>query len=123
MTNKILFVEDEIELAYQSIQYLEDKGFDLTYARNGKEAIIEIERDKFDLIISDILMPEMDGIELAIQLQKTKNNTKLLIISGGGRIDKEHYLLTAKRFGVKNILAKPFTLNQLHVSVIQALAE
>ena len=75
-----------------------------------------------DILITDIIMPDKDGIEIIIEAKKTLPDIKLIAISGGGRIDSESYLNTAKYLGADSTLKKPFTHEQL-IGVIKNLTD
>jgi len=68
---------------------------------------------KPDILITDIIMPDKDGIEIIIETKKVLPNIILIAISGGGRIDSESYLNTAKYLGADATLKKPFTHKEL----------
>lgn len=64
MMNKILLVDDEIEITEINKRYLEQGGYDIDIANDGKEALEKYTRNKYSLIITDIMMPNMDGYDL-----------------------------------------------------------
>lgn len=113
MIKRILLVENEQQVAYALRDLLEHCGYDVTYSENGQEALSFLEIGTFDLIISDVLMPVMDGFELVCKARKAHYNCKFLAISGGGKIEKEYYLDAISKFGADGVLAKPFTIQQL----------
>ncbi|QQR80888.1 MAG: response regulator [Deltaproteobacteria bacterium] len=71
---KILLVEDEFFLAENIRNRLEFSGYDLSYAENGEEALKMLERQPCDLVILDVMMPIMDGIETAKNIRANKNS-------------------------------------------------
>ena len=67
--NKILLVDDEIEITEINKRYLEQGGYDIDIANDGKEALEKYKRNKYSLIITDIMMPNMDGYDLISEVQ------------------------------------------------------
>ena len=119
---RILIIDDE-ELARFTIrEILEGADFDVDEAENG---LIGIEKQKispFDLIITDIIMPEKEGIETIIDLKNDFPDLKIIAISGGGRTRNLDFLKLSERFGAGKVLAKPFTEGQLIDAVNEVLA-
>lgn len=110
----VLVVDDVKELRQELAYVLEDAGYDVHQADNGLLALDVLKQTPVDLLITDILMPSMDGIELVAQVKKRFSDMKIILISGGGRQpnrDKQYdYLLATKRLsGVQDVLKKPFS--------------
>ena len=72
-------------------------------------------------LVTDIIMPEKEGIETIIELRQRDPNIKIIAISGGGRTSNQIFLDVAKKFGAIDVLAKPFAPKQLLASVEKAL--
>jgi len=114
---QILIVDDVKEILIGISGVLELEGFDVVKAENGLQAL-ELINDQTDLVVSDILMPEMDGIELCQEIKKSYPELPVILISGGGRQPTVNtgydYLESAKRLtGVNTILKKPFDPEEL----------
>jgi len=117
---RILVVDDE-ELARFTIRdILETAGHEVAEAENGNEAISAHNANPFDLVITDIVMPEKEGLETIVELRHDHPKLKIIAISGGGGTRNEDYLkLTtdllnlAEDLGADNILAKPFSKDEL----------
>ena len=110
---RILVVDDE-ELARFTIRdILETAGHEVAEAENGKEAIESQTAGPFDLIITDIIMPEKEGVETIIELKRDYPDLKIIAISGGGRTKNLDFLQLADEFGADKILAKPFSEDEL----------
>ena len=110
---RILVADDE-ELARFTIrEILESAGHEVTEATNGDEAIAKQQATPFDLLVTDIIMPEKEGVETIIELKKEFPDLKIIGISGGGRTRNMDFLQLAKQFGAEKILAKPFTEDEL----------
>jgi len=108
--NKILVVDDELTIREALKFFLEDKGFYVEQARNGAVALEAIEKEKFDLIISDVRMDEMDGIEFIKKLSQKRIDTPVIIITAFPEIDSA---IEAIRNGVVEYLVKPFEMADL----------
>jgi YesN/AraC family two-component response regulator len=88
---------------------LKRKGYDVSVAVNGVEAIKVIEEETFDLIVTDIVIPEKDGLSTILQTKRDNKNIKIIAISGGDRsFTGSSYLQIAKNIGVERTFQKPF---------------
>lgn len=114
---KILIAEDEKEIANGIKTLLEQKGHDVFVATDGHEALAFVNQNQTDVIITDIIMPEMDGIELIIKIRKQFPEIKIIAISGGGRISAEDHLESAHKLGAFITLKKPFSFHQLMMAL------
>jgi CheY-like chemotaxis protein len=120
---KILLVEDEEQVRVMLRTVLETAGHDVQEATNGEEAITKYHQNPADLIVTDIVMPEKEGIETIITLRKSNPELKIIAMSGGGRTSAHDYLHLAKKLGADYTLAKPFLPDQLLESVNQLLKQ
>ncbi len=77
---------------------------------------------KFDLVVTDIIMPEKEGLELLSELRKRSNPVKVIAISGGGRFQGIDYLAMAQKLGAFSTLAKPFGMRELLAMIEEALS-
>ena len=113
----ILLVEDEEELRALNARGLKSRGYTVIEAGNGVEALEELERQggQVDIVVSDVVMPEMDGPTLMKELKKRKPDIKIIFVSGYAEDAFDKNLPDHKQF---NFLAKPFTLKQL-VTVVK----
>lgn len=119
---RILVIDDE-ELARFTIrEILETADFEVDEAENGRVGIDKQKAAPFDLIITDIIMPEKEGVETIIDLKQEFPDLKIIAISGGGRTRNLDFLKLSERFGAAKILAKPFTEGQLLEAVSDVLA-
>lgn len=112
----ILIVDDDPDMRQVIEEALSDK-YTLASAVNGIEALKKVAEQSFDLVITDLLMPEMDGIELVMALRKTKPHLKLIAMSGGGKLTNLDCLRAAQKLGACTVLRKPFGLDELRMSV------
>ncbi len=119
----ILVVDDEEELRELLRLVLEASGYAVAWASNGKEARRILARENFDVVLTDLLMPECDGLELIGELVKKRPQVAIVAMSGGGHVAGEHYLQMAKSFGAHVLLSKPFAHEGLFAAITQARAE
>ena len=117
----ILLVEDEFTLRRALGIFLEDEGYDVVAVTNGEEAWVQAQEDVFDLVLTDLRMPVMDGIELVKRLRSLPQYTKtpIFILSA----NNEQSLVDAGlQAGATGWLNKPFPVERLLEVVQQALA-
>lgn len=119
-TMRILVVDDNDQMREMLRQMLESSGYEVWDAENGKVALDKIAVSPVDLVITDIIMPVMEGIELISNIRRMIPPVKVIAISGGGKIDPDYYLNMADKLGVDASLKKPFT-NTALLSVIRGL--
>ena len=118
----ILVVEDDEISAKIAIQMLVAKGHNVIHAVNGIEALKIVDRQSIDLVITDIIMPEMDGYELIQKLRKLPNPPKIIATSeGSSHEDKAVLLSTAMLFKADKNLPKPFESTSLNEAVTALL--
>ena len=101
MNNKkcIIIIDDDDQIREMLKQMLAREGYEILTASNGKEGIRLYRERQTDLIITDIVMPEKDGLETIMELRKDFPEVKVIAMSGGGRNGPESYLQVAKRLG------------------------
>jgi CheY-like chemotaxis protein len=117
----ILIIDDE-EIVIRYLQsLLQKEGYQIFIAPNGKEARRIYEESALDLVITDILMPEMDGIEVIRDLRKRNGAIKILAVSGGGQTGRLDFLSVARNLGADKILHKPFTNTELITAISELL--
>jgi len=118
MKFSILIAEDE-EIALKHIVYaLKKEGYDVVGARNGREALGELELRLYDVLITDIKMPEMGGIELLEKAKKMNFDIKVIVITGFGTNDSA---VEAIEKGAYEYITKPFELDDLLLKVKNVL--
>jgi len=116
---KILLVEDDESLGYLLSEYLKIKDFDIQWVKDGKSAIEIAERDFFDLMILDVMMPEMDGFTLAKELKKDFPETPFIFLTSRSmKID----VLKGFSLGAVDYLKKPIDEEELVVRLNTLLA-
>jgi YesN/AraC family two-component response regulator len=116
---KILIIDDDPSILTMLTRMLEKTGYEVDIASNGKEGLEKIERCPPDLLVTDIVMPEKEGLELICHLRTKNPGLKIVAISGGGRFNYEGYLTSAKLLGADLIFQKPL----VHKDFIQAISD
>ena len=119
---RILVADDEKLVRFTIRKILMSAGHEVTEAENGKVAIETHKAGNFDLLITDIIMPEKEGVETTIEMKRDHPDLKVIAISGGGRTRNLDFLKLAKQFGADAILAKPFSEHELMAAVDECLA-
>jgi len=120
---QVLVIDDEEAIRRLIRRTLEQQGHVVTEAADGRAALDQLAAATPDLVVADIYMPDMDGIEFAIRMSQLPSPPRLIAISGGGHRSADDVLSTARRLGAAVTLAKPFTPEELRDAVAQALGE
>lgn len=119
---RILVVDDD-ELVRSTVRAtLKRAGHEVIEAQDGLQASDALARNPVDVVVSDIIMPEVDGIGLLLKLRKQYPTLKVIVISGGGRTQNVDFLRMARTLGADLALAKPFTPEELQRAVQDVLA-
>jgi CheY-like chemotaxis protein len=116
----ILIVEDDKELREMLKVSLVRHKFSVFEAVNGKDAIAHFRPSMVDLVVTDLIMPEEDGLKVIMKLRELKPKLRIIAISGGGKAGPGSYLKLAKALGADAVFSKPFSINDL-VSKIESL--
>ena len=118
---KVLIIEDEKSLRKAVVDILSLRNFVPIEAKNGKDAITHFKPALTDLVVTDLIMPEEDGLKVVIKLRELKPSIKIIAISGGGKVGPGSYLNLAKALGADAIYSKPFSINDLTKKIEQLL--
>ena len=121
-TNSILVVDDDVQLRQLVQLTLQSAGYKVACAPDGRVAIRAMADGSYDLVITDLLMPERDGLELIEEVRRRYSNVRIIAMSGGGRIAPEEYLQIAKGLGANDVICKPFFPSQLLTKVGKVMA-
>ena len=119
----ILVMDDETSVQSLFGQFLEGAGHSVALASNGREGLQLMKQQKPDLIITDIMMPEMDGLELLMNIRKQHLGIPVIAISGGMKTQPANFLPQAKKFGAHRVFIKPVKLSDLRDAVNELLSE
>jgi DNA-binding response OmpR family regulator len=114
---RVLIIEDDQVFRQTLRMALEEAGHEVVEAGNGREGLRIGASKTFDLIITDILMPDVEGLETIREFRKLIPTAKILAISGGGRNTPDSYLSIAKKLGADLTLSKPFGKSELLVAI------
>ena len=117
----ILVVDDDKQILKQMEKQLKEKGFEVSTAVNGKEALKQIEKEAPDVITLDVMMPEMDGYETCYHLKENPqtSNIPVIMVTSRGKMKAK---LASFSFGADFYIAKPFEIEELLGLVKKALA-
>lgn len=117
---RILVVDDDAMVRTALRAVLEDAGYEVFEAVNGRHGLEVFDHSAPDVVVTDLLMPEMGGIETIIELRRRRCGAKIVAISGEGGVRHPDLLGFARRLGADQILAKPFAPERFLV-VIRSL--
>lgn len=122
MRKQILVIDDDPAVCFTLEQVLGGLDVQVVCAADGKEGIRLFRSLQPDLVITDIIMPEREGIETIIGMKQERPQAKIIAMSGGGRIGNIDLLQMARRLGADHTIAKPFGLDELTTMVRRSLA-
>jgi len=120
---RILVIDDDWQMREMMHQALERAGYGVVDAANGKIGMNIQRQEPVDLVITDLIMPEKEGIETIRELRRDFPGLKIIAISGGGRAGADGYLSVAKTIGADRTLSKPFDLKQILDTVGELLSD
>ncbi len=116
----ILVIDDDVQFRTMMVEMLERKQFVVYAAADGEEGIRIWQDLQPDLVITDIIMPNKEGIETILSLKRKNKDAKIIAISGGGRTNAQDNLRSAKLLGASLTLSKPFDNGEL-IRAVQEL--
>lgn len=119
----ILIIDDDAVIQSVFSQLLESKGYSVETASEGKEGLKKMHARTPDLIITDIMMPEMDGLEVVQNIRNYHPGLPVIAISGGMQTASMNFLPLAERFGACKVFEKPLSLVKLLEAVQELLAD
>ena len=109
----ILIVEDDKDLREMLKISLLMRKYTVLEASDGKEALIKFRPGVTDMVITDLIMPDEDGLKVIMKIKEIKPSIKIIAISGGGKAGPGNYLNLAKALGADEIFHKPFSINEM----------
>ena len=121
--HRMLLVEDDPDLSQLFVDLFESRGYVVSQAANGRDALDQMVAGAFDVVLTDIYMPEMDGLEFIRECRRIDKKVALIAISGGGSTFDLDMLPLAKRMGANQVLRKPVKVDVLLQAVTEALEE
>jgi CheY-like chemotaxis protein len=110
---KILVIDDDHLVRYALTKILSSTGYAVVTAADGKRGMAVLHAEHPDVVITDIIMPEQEGIDTIIQIRRERPAIKIIAISGGGRIRNIDFLEMAHSLGASAVIAKPFEADEL----------
>lgn len=114
MSARILVIDTDSQVLLDMQRQLSAQGYTVATAAGGNEGLRRFREFVPELVITEILMPDMDGIECLLQIKRMSPQTKVLAVSAGeGRLASKFFLDIAKKLGADGALKKPFTRKQL----------
>jgi len=114
MKKNILIVEDEEQIVQLIKNRLDSTLYHVDIALDGKEALLKINENNYDLITLDIMLPHVDGFEIAKKIRKTSYQTLIVMVSA---LDTDEFKIKGYEFGVDDYMAKPFSAKELSVKI------
>ena len=118
---RILLVDDEEIVLHLFVSILELDHHEVTTAHDGNGALAALAHGVFDLVITDLVMPDKEGIETIVEMRKTRPELPIIAMSGGGRGSAADYLELAANLGARKTLTKPFAAQALLDAVQEVL--
>jgi CheY-like chemotaxis protein len=119
---KILVIDDDVIVRKTIIRLLEDGGYKVLAAEDGLRGMAMFRNECPDLVITDIIMPEQEGIQTITEMRKAKPDAKIIAISGSRRIGNADFLKMARSLGAMEVVSKPFDADELLTVVANCLA-
>jgi CheY-like chemotaxis protein len=114
---RILVVDDESQMRELLCQALEKRGHTVDQAADGRQAMQRLTEQQPDLVITDLVMPEMEGIETIQAFRRRCPGLPMIAISGGGRLGPDNYLSMAGQIGANRTFEKPFRMEEILTAV------
>ncbi|MDY6986788.1 MAG: response regulator [Thermodesulfobacteriota bacterium] len=118
---RILVIDDETQIRAMLRRTLERAGYEVVEAPDGKEGMRLFHEKPADLVITDLIMPEMEGIQTIVELKRDFPAVKIIAISGGGLMPADSCLEAAKPLGAIHAFRKPVQRGQLLAAIQNAI--
>ena len=119
MRRSALVVDDVMTVRESLVMALASAGFEVTAASNGKEALEHLEKTDFDVLVTDMWMPEMDGLKLLKEIRGRKPHMRIFGVTGGGpRLTIEAMSSLAEIWGAEKVFLKPFDDDELIAAIL-----
>lgn len=117
---RVLIIDDDEQIRQMLCRMLEQVGYTVDDAQNGAEGIARFRKQPYDLVLTDLIMPEKEGIEMIIELKSEFPDVKIIAMSGGARMGPDAYLQLADSLGAERCFSKPIPRADL-LDAIRAL--
>lgn len=120
---RILLIDDDPDLRAMLSEMLTREGYEVASAPDGNVGTVLFRQNPADLIVTDMVMPEKDGMETIMELRHDYPDVKIVALSGGGKIGPYSYLVLAKRFGAERAFTKPVKMAPFLAAIRELLGE
>ena len=117
---KILLIDDDEWIRDAMTLFFESEGCQIMALETGEEALVEIHRQNYGIVICDYKLPGIDGLQLLKEIRKVKPDTKMILITA---YKTEELLAEAKQMGIHDFISKPFTSETIEASLSRLTAE
>jgi len=121
MASRLLVIDDDQQIRILLRKTLETSGYSVEEATDGRAGFALYAADPHDLVITDLIMPEKEGLETIQDLRHYNPEVKIIAISGGGSLPADNYLHMAECFGAQRIFRKPFRVEDILTAVRELL--
>ncbi len=119
---RVLVIDDYDHFRIVLKMMLEDAGYSVQSASNGKIGLRQFSESPVDVVVTDIVMPEKEGLETIIELRRISRDVKIIALSGGGTVGPATYLETAKTLGADRVFKKPVAQDDLLGAIAELVA-
>jgi DNA-binding NtrC family response regulator len=120
MSEKVLLVDDEVELLDTLSERMRNRGMEVATSSSGVEALKKVDQEAYDVIILDLMMPGVDGLEALKILKEKRPELQVILLTGHATVEKG---IEAMKLGAMDFLEKPADLNQLTEKIKKAQAK
>jgi DNA-binding NtrC family response regulator len=117
--SRILVVDDEEVVRELTVEVLKRSGYEPHGVPSAKDALVLLDQEPFDLVVSDVVMPEMTGVEFLYELRKSRPDLPVVLMTGGSK--EPERATKAVELGACSLIYKPFTNTELTTAVSAAL--
>ena len=121
MPISVLLVDDDDLFRGMLNELLTGEEFEVREASDGRQRIKLYVEQSTDIVITDLVMPGKEGLEMIVEMKRLHAGIKIIAMSGGGRGSSQNYLKMAKAFGAQIVLAKPFSHREILEAISQVL--
>ncbi|MDP3921045.1 MAG: response regulator [Candidatus Omnitrophota bacterium] len=119
----IIVIDDNTDIREILGTFLTESGYEVTLAADGKQGVDRFREKAADLVITDLLMPEQEGVETIRILRKEAPNLRIIAMSGGAKLIPVDYLDLARKLGANRVFQKPFDIQELLKAIEDLLAK
>ncbi|SRR5258706_11261594 len=120
---RILLIDDDEAVRTLLRMTLSRAGYEVIEADDGQRGLQLLAESSVDLVITDLVMPQKEGLETILELRRKNPSAKIIAISGGGRMDPKVNLAVAEKFGALRTLAKPFSQQEILDAIAEVLEQ